>query len=256
MKMLRSGIADAVGHLLQGFAAQLAQRHLPQRDGQLFGERALHLLGDLGQRRVQAEAGLDAGRDQVEGVRQALEDIVLAVAHAVAQPDLRGMKRPRAPQPSITSSAWPFNPPIESASMKPIASMKASHEHQDKQEAAGADRLTGLDQALLDAVDHAAGQQRFDLPAKRVAQRGRTRAPLSIRAGSARRSMRAASPLIAAMRADIAFGWRPVMPSTSTTTAANTNRAPDYDHLLHLDGQDLLDQENAEDLQADGRRPA
>ena len=37
------------------------------------------LLRHLGQRGLEAEAGLDTGGDQVEGVRQALEDGLLAV---------------------------------------------------------------------------------------------------------------------------------------------------------------------------------
>ena len=61
---------DAVGHALERFGAALADPHLAQREAELLGQRAVHVLVQLGQRRVEAETGLDADREQVERVRQ------------------------------------------------------------------------------------------------------------------------------------------------------------------------------------------
>src|SRR5512132_3620070 len=46
--------------------AALADSHLGQRQAELLRQRALHVLVELGQRRVEAEARLDADREQVQ----------------------------------------------------------------------------------------------------------------------------------------------------------------------------------------------
>ena len=52
-------------------------------------ERALHLLDDLAERGVEAEAGPDRDRQQVERVRDLEQDQVLALLDAAAQPEVR-----------------------------------------------------------------------------------------------------------------------------------------------------------------------
>ena len=59
---------------------------------QLLVERAraaLRLLGDPGHRGVEAHAGLDADHQQVEHVRQGVQDLALAVLDPVAEPEVR-----------------------------------------------------------------------------------------------------------------------------------------------------------------------
>src|SRR4029453_18785268 len=46
--------------------ASLADPHLAEREAELVGERAFHVLGDLGDRAVEAHARLDAHGQQVE----------------------------------------------------------------------------------------------------------------------------------------------------------------------------------------------
>ena len=52
-------------------------------------ERALELLDDLAQRGVEAEAGADGDRQQVEGVRDHQQDGLLALLDPAAEPELR-----------------------------------------------------------------------------------------------------------------------------------------------------------------------
>ena len=73
----------------QRLAARLADADLGQRPPELLGERALELLDDLAERRVEAEAGADGDRQQVEGVRDLEQDRLLALLDAAAEPELR-----------------------------------------------------------------------------------------------------------------------------------------------------------------------
>ena len=52
-------------------------------------EGALALLGDARERGVQAEAGLDAGRDQVHGVGQGADDLLLPGLDFALEPHAR-----------------------------------------------------------------------------------------------------------------------------------------------------------------------
>ena len=57
---LRRG--GTLGELLERVVARLADAHLTERVRELLGERAFHVLGQLGDRSVEAETGLDARR--------------------------------------------------------------------------------------------------------------------------------------------------------------------------------------------------
>ena len=92
--------ADEVAHRLgvragrdvaQRVATGATHADLGQRLAELVDERPFHLLDDLGERGVEAEAGLDRDRQQVERVRQ-LEDH----GHAAARGSC-GRARTRAP---------------------------------------------------------------------------------------------------------------------------------------------------------------
>src|SRR6266540_3704033 len=58
----------ALGKALERLRTALADAHLRQSQAELLGERPFHVLVDLGQRRIEAESGLDADREQVERV--------------------------------------------------------------------------------------------------------------------------------------------------------------------------------------------
>ena len=73
----------------QRLAARLADADLGQRPAELVGQRALELLDDLAERGVEAEAGPDGDRQQVERVRDLEQDRVLALLDAAAEPELR-----------------------------------------------------------------------------------------------------------------------------------------------------------------------
>src|SRR4051794_12551584 len=70
-------------------ATRLAHAHLGQRAPELVDERALHLLDDLAQRGVEAKAGADGDREQVEGVRDPDQDGLLPRLDSPAEPELR-----------------------------------------------------------------------------------------------------------------------------------------------------------------------
>ena len=77
------------GHdVAQRVATRLADPHLGQRSPELVRQRALELLDDLAERGVEAEAGPDGDRQQVERVRDHQEDGLLALLDAPAQPEL------------------------------------------------------------------------------------------------------------------------------------------------------------------------
>ena len=69
-------------------AARLADPDLGERPAELVDERALELLDDLAERRVEAEAGPDGDRQEVEGVRDLEQDRVLALLDPAAEPEL------------------------------------------------------------------------------------------------------------------------------------------------------------------------
>ena len=90
--------ADEVGERLdlgarddvaQRLAPRLADADLGERPPELVDEWALHLLDELAQRGVEAEAGADGDRQQVEGVRDLQDDALLALLDAAAEPELR-----------------------------------------------------------------------------------------------------------------------------------------------------------------------
>ena len=72
----------------QRVAARLADADLGERPAELLGEGPLELLDDLAQRPVEAEAGADGDRQQVEGVRDLEQDGLLALLDPAAEPEL------------------------------------------------------------------------------------------------------------------------------------------------------------------------
>ena len=69
---------DALGHPLERVLSALADPHLAEREPELLGQWALHVLGQLRDRAVEAEAGLDADREQVERVGEIGADLLAA----------------------------------------------------------------------------------------------------------------------------------------------------------------------------------
>jgi glutamate synthase domain-containing protein 1 len=76
-------------HVAQRVSPGLADANLGQRPAELVGQRAGQLLDHLGQRGVEAEAGANGDRQQVQRVRDHLEDELLAGLDPAAQPELR-----------------------------------------------------------------------------------------------------------------------------------------------------------------------
>ena len=68
-KASSSGASTRVGHVLEGGLAGLADPDLGQQQRELLDERAVHVLGQLRDRAVEAQTGLDADREHVECVR-------------------------------------------------------------------------------------------------------------------------------------------------------------------------------------------
>src|SRR4029077_920078 len=70
-------------------APRLADADFGQRPPELLGQRTLHLLDDLRECRVEAEARAHGDRQQVERVRDHPDDGLLAALDAPAKPELR-----------------------------------------------------------------------------------------------------------------------------------------------------------------------
>ena len=75
-------------HVAQRLASRATHADLGERLPELVDQRALHLLDDLGQRGVEAEAGLDRDGQQVERVGQLQDHGHRARADPAAQPEL------------------------------------------------------------------------------------------------------------------------------------------------------------------------
>src|SRR5436309_14585321 len=73
----------------QRLAPDLADPHFGEGAAELVDQGALHLLDDLAQRGVEAEAGADRDREQVEGVWDLEQDALLASLDSAPEPELR-----------------------------------------------------------------------------------------------------------------------------------------------------------------------
>src|SRR5438128_12055694 len=79
---------EAPREIAQRLFLRLAQPQLADRDAQLLAQRTLSaLLDHLGEGGGEVEPGLDAEREQIDGIRQRPHDGALSRSHAVAQPD-------------------------------------------------------------------------------------------------------------------------------------------------------------------------
>ena len=90
MKLVSGRDLGARDDVAQRVAPRLADADLGQRPPELVDEGPDHLLHDLGQGGVEAEAGPDGDRQQVEGVRDLEQDRLLAGLDPAAEPELRG----------------------------------------------------------------------------------------------------------------------------------------------------------------------
>ena len=79
MKLVRAGTSVRGTMSRSASRRGLADPDLGQRPPELLGEGPLELLDDLAQRPVEAEAGADGDRQQVEGVRDHEQDRLLAL---------------------------------------------------------------------------------------------------------------------------------------------------------------------------------
>ena len=86
---LRARQVGSLGQRTQRFVAALADLHLAQHPGELLCERPGRVAGHLLKGGVEAEAGLDRDRQQVDRVREALLDLVLPVVGALVEEHVR-----------------------------------------------------------------------------------------------------------------------------------------------------------------------
>ena len=78
MNAATSGVAARSASFLSASCRDSPIRISPSVERELLGERALHVLRQLGDGAVEAEAGLDRDGEQVERVRQLGPDLVPA----------------------------------------------------------------------------------------------------------------------------------------------------------------------------------
>lgn len=76
---------DAVGHIAQGFTANLAELDFTQYAPEGNGEVVIPLLIHFAHRLVEAQTGFHADRQQVKRIGQRLEDAILATGDLAAQ---------------------------------------------------------------------------------------------------------------------------------------------------------------------------
>ena len=81
MKLVSGADLGPRDDVAERLAARLADADLGERPAELLGQRTLELLDDLAERGIEAEAGPDGDRQQVERVRDLEQDRVLALAH-------------------------------------------------------------------------------------------------------------------------------------------------------------------------------
>ena len=89
MKLLTGWESARVRDITQRVPPGATHPHLGQRLAELVDERPIHLLHDLGERGVEAEARLDRDREQVERVRQLERHRHAPPADPAAEPELR-----------------------------------------------------------------------------------------------------------------------------------------------------------------------
>ena len=110
------GQLGAVAEGAQGVGPAAADLHLLQHALELAGERSLGVLGHLLQGRVEAETGLDRDGQQVDGVRQRLLHVALALAWRCCRARCSGAWKPMASDTTIATARSPGSEnPSESA---------------------------------------------------------------------------------------------------------------------------------------------
>ena len=85
-----SGVAARSASFLSASWRTFADPHLAERERELLGERAFHVLGQLVDRAVEAEARLDGDGEQVERVGQLRADRLPAALDARRDDEARG----------------------------------------------------------------------------------------------------------------------------------------------------------------------
>ena len=108
---LQVGHAGALAHVVHRLATGLAHRHFAQHRRELVGDRAAQLVRHPLEGGVEPQAGLHAGRHQVEGIRQAAPDDETAAVGAPSQPDERQQRAQQgeeenAQERPLTTSEW------------------------------------------------------------------------------------------------------------------------------------------------------
>ena len=148
-----SGAADALGQLLQRLRAALADAHLAERQRELVGERAVHVLRELRHRAVEAETGLDADGEQVERVGKLAAQLLAPRAESAMRRTCPGAMKPTAAQQSAAAS--------DAGDAGDAADEQAEHEADDGERDLRGEELLGGDppaepgreQALRDHLD-------------------------------------------------------------------------------------------------------
>jgi len=116
-------------HVAQRVPTGLADAHLGEGSPELVDEGPLHLLDDLAQGGIEAKPGADGDREQVEGVGDADDDLLLAALDATAEPELRpDVADPRADQ-------------REQGAHQQVVTQDPDHEEEQRRADAGADRF-------------------------------------------------------------------------------------------------------------------
>ena len=108
------GRRGALGELLERVVAGLADPHLAERERELLRERAVHVLGQLRDRAVEAEAGLDGDGEQVERVGQLRRGSPRGACGARIETTKPGAMKPRQPS-AIASRSAVVGPPSGAA---------------------------------------------------------------------------------------------------------------------------------------------
>ena len=239
---------------------------LGQRLPELVDQRAFHLLDHLGQRRVEAEAGLDRDGQQVERVGQLQDHVHRARPNPAAQPELGTDEAERRRHPARTRSRARASP-----------SSQAEEEDQDRANDGGQDLdahpvgaaqaagIAGLLQLGVGAGDHAAlvaaaADAREALDQSAAARARRTAA--AARTPRASWAGRPAAPG-APGRHPLAGAAATPMVMSRTAAAARPAMISSVGIGLHLDVDDAADQhvanahaDEADDEEDDAGRQA
>ena len=117
------GDVDPISHLPEGLRAALADPELGENEQELLDERAFEVLAEARESGVETEAGLDADRQDVEGIGQLAPHLLTALVRPVCDDGVGAEEADRTA--GERRRELPLGPPGSAPSRTPSATPTA-----------------------------------------------------------------------------------------------------------------------------------